>query len=275
MLVKCTHCCAVNSENMLRWPKCDWCGSDLELPEYAPRVSTFAKQPSRIGKVTESVKSISQLVTSNLETLALDDVITAVIGGAPIPKYEIHYASPVRGNIVFAVRIFANLFDLYRHYGIYVGKENNEDKVIHFSYHKNESKKDVRIIKTSLKEFSDGDPTYIEGVDPAEPANTNEQTAQIAEQHLGRFNNGWSIFTPNGEGYSVTFHNCEHFVNYCKYNENKALQPREQVEGFCSKIVSSVGAGVSSAVLGVAGLAYMFYRFLRDERIYRIKQIKV
>lgn len=113
---------------------------------------------------------------------------------------------PKRGDIIFSIRMCG----LYFHYGVYVG--NNE--VVHYRS-KDDGFFNAGIIKTSLKDFSNGCPTYIEPVETG--ALSYEQTAANAEKYIG------SGF----KEYNLVINNCEHFVNLCRYNEKRSCQVRD------------------------------------------------
>lgn len=135
-------------------------------------------------------------------------------------------STPNLGDVIFAKR------SGYNHYGVYAG--NN--KVIH--YCKDEKGLCKGIIKeTSLYDFLDGDSLYI--------CNFNKDDIMaLLNKHLGfglismfaikfllagneQYRSSSRIFSPNetvararsrlGEGgYSLIFHNCEHFALWCK-----------------------------------------------------------
>ena len=194
----------------------------------------------------EGIKNVKALSDIHVENYELEDAIKAVAAGAPIPKCTSNGTYPVRGDIVFAVRCLG----LYKHYGIYIGN----DEVVHFSHYKNESNKDTRIIKTSLQEFVNGDPAYIEGVEKGRPSNSNEETAKKAEKLIGSY----------AMGYSVIFHNCEHFANYCKYNENGSSQIGATI-GKSTLLISALAGG--PAALTISAFVYLFGRCITDKKI--------
>ena len=105
----------------------------------------------------------------------------------------------------------------YLHYGVYVG--NGE--VVHFSYLKEEKflNKDthVRIVKTSYEDFANGSQTYREPLREGMNANSGKETAKIAK---GLVDNDFG-------GYNLATNNCEHFANYCKYNEKESFQIKD------------------------------------------------
>ncbi|MBQ3688381.1 MAG: lecithin retinol acyltransferase family protein [Bacteroidales bacterium] len=146
-------------------------------------------------------------------------------------KPELSY--PQRGDVIFAVRNIKILWgkvtlpNLYYHYGVYVG--NGE--VIHFNdpdpEHTTKSK--AQIIKTSLNVFADGDTVFIEPIDEETPHNTNEQTAQKAEEMLKCPRN-----------YNVAINNCEHFANECRYNRKKSSQMSKFIKILLPSIIVNV-----------------------------------
>ena len=128
---------------------------------------------------------------------------------------------PQRGEIIYAKRKNG----AYLHYGVYVG----DNQVIHFSYHKNETINDTRIIKTSLQEFADGDTVYIENEQKSVIQNTNEECAQKAEMMIEAYKHQ----------YNLAFNNCEHFVNLCKYNQKESKQVSKCIQSATSVAVQA------------------------------------
>lgn len=130
------------------------------------------------------------------------------------------FKNPERGDVIFAVRVKT----LYFHYGVYVG--NNQ--VIHFNDPNPDKKSKFQacIIRTSLKEFADGDIVFIEPDDESIPHNTKRQTAQKAEQ----------LYLDSTKNYNLALNNCEHFANLCRYNKKKS----SQVSKFLKIILPSV-----------------------------------
>ncbi len=118
-----------------------------------------------------------------------------------------------RGDTIVATKMKGT----YLHYGIYVG--NGE--VIHYSYLKEENFFDkdthVRIVKTSYEDFANGSQTYREPLREDMNANSGRKTAKIA---IGMVDNNFG-------GYNLVTNNCEHFANYCKYNEKISFQIKD------------------------------------------------
>lgn len=118
-----------------------------------------------------------------------------------------------RGDTIVATKMKGT----YLHYGIYVG--NGE--VVHYSYLKEEhfSDKDthVRIVKTSYEDFANGAQTYREPLREEMNANSGRKTAKIAK----------SMVDNDFGGYNLVTNNCEHFANYCKYNEKLSFQIKD------------------------------------------------
>ena len=118
-----------------------------------------------------------------------------------------------RGDTIVATKMKGT----YLHYGIYVG--NGE--VVHFSYLNEENLFDkdthVRIVKTSYEDFANGSQTYREPLREDMNANSGRKTAKIAK---GMVDNNFG-------GYNLATNNCEHFANYCRYNEKVSFQIKD------------------------------------------------
>ena len=118
-----------------------------------------------------------------------------------------------RGDTIVATKMKGT----YLHYGIYVG--NGE--VIHYSYLKEENFFDkdthVRIVKTSYEDFANGSQTYREPLREDMNANSGRKTAKIAN----------SMVDNDFGGYNLATNNCEHFANYCRYNEKVSFQIKD------------------------------------------------
>ena len=118
-----------------------------------------------------------------------------------------------RGDTIVATKMKGT----YLHYGIYVG--NGE--VVHFSYLNEENFFDknthVRIVKTSYEDFANDSQTYREPLREDMTANSGRKTAKIAK----------SMVDNNFGGYNLATNNCEHFANYCRYNEKVSFQIKD------------------------------------------------
>ena len=135
-----------------------------------------------------------------------------------LPVKEITLNDLKQGDIIVAKKYQGT----YLHYGVYVG--NGE--VVHFSYHHGEKIRDTRIIKTSYAEFTNGSPTFREPLREGIEPNSGKETARIAEQMVDN----------NFGGYNLKNNNCEHFANYCKYNQKESYQIKELAERFSMPI---------------------------------------
>jgi hypothetical protein len=117
------------------------------------------------------------------------------------------------GDTIVAIKMKGT----YLHYGIYVGNR----EVIHFSYLKEENFFDkdthVRIVKTSYEDFSNGSQTYREPLRRDMNFNSGRKTAKIAK----------SMVDNDFGGYNLATNNCEHFANYCRYNEKVSFQIKD------------------------------------------------
>ena len=117
---------------------------------------------------------------------------------------------------------------IYKHYGVYVGN----DTVVHFSGGEGFelSAKRACIRKTSLENFRKNDEIQIET--RCCESYSRKETVMRA---LG------AVGTEKGK-YVLTWNNCEHFANWCRYGEKRS----SQVEQFVSKVggLGLLAAGV-------------------------------
>ena len=117
---------------------------------------------------------------------------------------------------------------IYKHYGVYVGN----DTVVHFSGGEGFelSAKRACIRKTSLENFRKNDEIQIET--RCCESYSRKETVMRA---LG------AVGTEKGK-YALTWNNCEHFANWCRYGEKRS----SQVEQFVSKVggLGLLAAGV-------------------------------
>ena len=117
---------------------------------------------------------------------------------------------------------------IYKHYGVYVGN----DSVVHFSGGEGFElyAKRACIRKTSLENFQKNDEIQIET--RCCESYSRKETVMRA---LG------AVGTEKGK-YALTWNNCEHFANWCRYGEKRS----SQVEQFVSKVggLGLLAAGV-------------------------------
>ena len=99
---------------------------------------------------------------------------------------------------------------IYKHYGVYVGN----DTVVHFSGGEGFelSAKRACIRKTSLENFRKNDEIQIET--RCCESYSRKETVMRA---LG------AVGTEKGK-YALTWNNCEHFANWCRYGEKHSSQ---------------------------------------------------
>lgn len=128
---------------------------------------------------------------------------------------------------------------IYKHYGVYVGN----DTVVHFSGGEEFelSAKRACIRKTSLKNFRKNDEIQIET--RCCESYSRKETVMRA---LG------AVGTEKGK-YALTWNNCEHFANWCRYGEKHS----SQVEQFVSKVG---GLGLLAAGVLLVGFLKMNWR---------------
>lgn len=157
---------------------------------------------------------------SNLSTLQIASKISDIERNRSILKIqetsikEISAKELKQGDILVAIKKGGT----YLHYGVYVG--NGE--VVHFSFHKGEKIRDTRIIKTTIEEFANGSSMYREPIREGMAPNNGKDTARIAENMVdNKFG-----------GYNLLRNNCEHFANYCKYNQKESFQITELIDRF-------------------------------------------
>ena len=117
---------------------------------------------------------------------------------------------------------------IYKHYGVYVGN----DTVVHFSGGEGFelSAKRACIRKTSLENFRKNDEIQIET--RCCESYSRKETVMRALGVVG---------TEKGK-YALTWNNCEHFANWCRYGEKRS----SQVEQFVRKVggLGLLAAGV-------------------------------
>jgi hypothetical protein len=133
---------------------------------------------------------------------------------------------PLPGDVVCVDR------GLYKHYGIYV----NDNRIINFAV-KNGCEinpKEACIQETDLEGFLKGG---ILEVDTSPSAKYSpEQTVRRAESCIG---------TNKGK-YNLVFHNCEHFVRWCKSGVSTSRQVRNVVKGIVATVAAA--AAVASSI---------------------------
>ncbi len=112
---------------------------------------------------------------------------------------------PSPGDIVFTDR------GLYKHYGVYIG----HNSVIHFAGPKGHETNAAMadIIKTSLENFLMGDLLEIQEDGNKTPL-PREEIIRRAESLVGKCKGG----------YNLVINNCEHFANWCRYDNPVSRQ---------------------------------------------------
>ena len=120
--------------------------------------------------------------------------------------------NPLPGDIVVADRKY------YKHYGIYIGK----DQVIHFGSEEGHELNPfyAKVIKTSLKKFQKGDPLWVEESDEYNAFDSDKVIA-LTKARLGE------------GGYNILTNNCEHFANECKYGIKRSRQVEIVIKEAC------------------------------------------
>ena len=120
------------------------------------------------------------------------------------------------GDIVFCQRSNILFGDTYQHYGVYAGYK----KISH--YIKGDSLFDGRIAETSIDEFCDGDPLYI---DEDDTLLSIFQDSDVAASFYGPRKTVQRARLMIGKGdYDLFDHNCEHFAIWCKTGRLKSTQ---------------------------------------------------
>ena len=137
---------------------------------------------------------------------------------------EIFEKNPSPGDIVFTDR------GLYKHYGIYVG----HDSVIHFAGPKGHEIEASRadIIETSVEDFLRGDLLEIQDDDGREPLPKREIIRRARSK----------LYSCKGD-YSLLFNNCEHFANWCRYDEHTSSQVEAGIN-MAKFLLVTIGTGV-------------------------------
>jgi hypothetical protein len=163
----------------------------MEGEEQSP--STPKRGAKRKVKNASSVKETTATAPSPKRRRGgyFREVISQVLQDAVAPA-----AAPQVGDQIYVWR----LGFMYKHHGIYIG----EDQVVHFH---GSSPEDAEIKQTSLQEFSNGNPVYIQqythtfaGVCPS------NKVVKRAKKMIGYFRGQYDLFT----------FNCEHFAVMCK-----------------------------------------------------------
>ena len=132
---------------------------------------------------------------------------------------EIETEKQIRpGDVIFVER----MGDLYRHYGIYVGK----GEVIHYSAKDGDFGNDISIHKTSMEHFLEASSQYYICKFPkrADIENyhlfTKKEAVQRAYKRLGE------------RQYSLLENNCEHFAIWCRTNISVSKQAEKAANIF-------------------------------------------
>jgi len=110
---------------------------------------------------------------------------------------------------------------LYSHHGIYAG----EGTVIHFKG-KNLGKRDPAVTMTEIEDFLNGGKLRRRNYKERLP---DLESLRIAQGHLSE------------KGYSLPFHNCEHFATYCATGKKKSLQVRRVIGGIATITLAVTG----------------------------------
>ena len=117
---------------------------------------------------------------------------------------------------------------IYSHHGIYAG----EGTVFHFKGEEKE-KQDPLIILTEIESFlTDGKlrrRNYKERL-------PHSESLRIAQGHLSE------------KGYSLPFHNCEHFATYCATGKKKSKQVRRAIGSFVTITVFAASSFIIKAI---------------------------
>jgi hypothetical protein len=131
---------------------------------------------------------------------------------------------PRPGDVIFADR------GLYKHYGVYIG----HNKVIHFSGPKGyETKASMAdIIQTSTEDFLKGDLLEIQDDGDKVPL-PRKEIVRRAKSRLHKC---------KGD-YSLIFNNCEHFANWCRYNEHISKQVENGAQT-AKDLLFTIGGGI-------------------------------
>lgn len=197
--------------------KMDGSSLDIDTSTLCPDSYFGRKGILSINKSLNASELYANLTTKSLSETERN-ISIGKIKETDLPVKEITLNDLKQGDIIIAKKYQGT----YLHYGVYVG--NGE--VVHFSYHHGEKIRDTRIIKTSYAEFANGSPTYREPLREGIEPNSGKETAQIAEQMVDN----------NFGGYNLKDNNCEHFANYCKYNQKESYQIKELAEKFSMPI---------------------------------------
>ena len=131
---------------------------------------------------------------------------------------------PSPGDIVFTDR------GLYKHYGVYIG----HNSVIHFAGPKgHETDASMAdITKTSLEDFLRGDLLEIQDDDGREPLPKREIIRRARSK----------LYSCKGD-YNLLFNNCEHFANWCRYDEHTSRQVEAGIN-MAKILLVTIGTGV-------------------------------
>lgn len=154
--------------------------------------------------------------------------------------FEILEKFPSPGDIVFTDR------GLYKHYGIYAG----HNKVIHFAGPKGHeidaSKADI--IETSVEDFLKGDLLGVQDDGDRKPLPKREIIRRAKSK----------LYSCKGD-YSLLFNNCEHFANWCRYDEHTSSQVEAGVKA-AKVMLIAIGTGLLFG-LNVAKRNKYFHNF--------------
>lgn len=136
---------------------------------------------------------------------------------------------PKYGDVVFCKR----MLDLYRHFGIYIGKHT----VIHFAPEDGDIGSSAVVHKVSLKEFAEGDDVYV--MDFTDTYKSKNLVCSIL------YSSDYQLYTPrqtvirakkmlgkrgvNDDGYNLALNNCETFAIWCKTNVAESKQVQDVV----------------------------------------------
>lgn len=100
----------------------------------------------------------------------------------------------------------------FYHHGIYI----SDDRVVEFGHPKLNLEPDkIEVIVESLKDFAMNNnfiEVYEYSKDELKKKNKDTDIIRIALSHVG------------DKGYNIIHNNCEHFVNFCIFNEKKSNQ---------------------------------------------------
>ena len=140
---------------------------------------------------------------------------------------------PKYGDVIFVNRYIA----LYRHFGIYIGK----NKVIHFAAPNGDMDAEKAYIhETTLSHFSEGSDIHIMTFNEEYESGSvlrnffkgDEYELQSPRQTVARARSMLGRKGIDNAGYNVLFNNCEDFAIWCKTNVAESKQVNELLNPF-------------------------------------------